>query len=306
MGNPVALLASALERLTRGFISMTTISKGFLPVTGSGAGLGLTPNWTLLPPVSTPTARMMAMAASRIAWYSLSVSVRIGATVMESPVWTPMASRFSMPQTMTQLSLRSRTTSSSYSFQPMTLWSIWTCLIMLAARPRAMMSRNSSMLYAMPPPVPPSVKAGRRIAGRPMSLMASIASSMELTTAALGSLSPIDSQICLKAWRSSARWMTSRLAPIISMPNSLSVPLSHRAQAQLSAVWPPRVGRIASILGPRLASSSMILRTASGVMGSMYVRSEKAGSVMIVAGLLFTRTMRYPSALSVLQACVPL
>ena len=110
MGNPVALDARAELRDTRGFISTTTISPS----------RGLTANWTLEPPVSTPIARMMAIAASRIRWYSLSVNVWIGATVIESPVWTPIASIFSIPQTITQLSLRSRTTSSSNSFHPMT------------------------------------------------------------------------------------------------------------------------------------------------------------------------------------------
>ena len=42
------------------------------------------------PPVSTPISRMMAREASRIRWYSLSVSVWAGATVMESPVCTPI------------------------------------------------------------------------------------------------------------------------------------------------------------------------------------------------------------------------
>ena len=37
-------------------------------------------------------------------WYSLSVSVRAGATVMESPVCTPIGSTFSMAQTMIALS----------------------------------------------------------------------------------------------------------------------------------------------------------------------------------------------------------
>ena len=59
-----------------------------------------------MPPVSTPISRMMAMAASRMTWYSLSVRVWAGATVMESPVWTPMGSKFSMEQTMTTLSLQ--------------------------------------------------------------------------------------------------------------------------------------------------------------------------------------------------------
>ena len=53
-------------------------------------------------------------------WYSLSVSVSAGATVMESPVCTPIGSRFSIEQTMMQLSVLSRTTSISYSFQPST------------------------------------------------------------------------------------------------------------------------------------------------------------------------------------------
>ena len=53
-------------------------------------------------------------------WYSLSVSVSAGATVIESPVWTPIGSMFSIEQTMMQLSALSRTTSISNSFQPST------------------------------------------------------------------------------------------------------------------------------------------------------------------------------------------
>ncbi len=51
-------------------------------------------------------------------WYSLSVSVCAGATVIESPVCTPIGSRFSIEQMMMQLSFLSRTTSISNSFQP--------------------------------------------------------------------------------------------------------------------------------------------------------------------------------------------
>ena len=108
IGNPVALLARALERLTRGFISMTTIRPSF----------GLTANWTFDPPVSTPISRRMAIEASRIRWYSLSESVCAGATVIESPVWTPIGSKFSIEQTITALSAQSRMTSISYSFHP--------------------------------------------------------------------------------------------------------------------------------------------------------------------------------------------
>ena len=62
---------------------------------------------------------MQAMEASRMRWYSLSVRVWAGATVIESPVCTPMGSRFSMEQTTTTLSILSRITSSSNSFQPL-------------------------------------------------------------------------------------------------------------------------------------------------------------------------------------------
>src|SRR4029450_13262592 len=51
IGKPVAFDASALERETRGFISMTTRR----PVSGGTA------NWMLQPPGSTPTARSPAM-----------------------------------------------------------------------------------------------------------------------------------------------------------------------------------------------------------------------------------------------------
>ncbi len=145
IGNPVAFDASADDRDTRGFISMTTCS----PVSG------LTANCTLLPPVSTPTRRMQANAASRICWYSTSLSVCAGATVMESPVCTPMASTFSIEQMITQLSARSRMTSSSYSFQPAMLFSMRISLMGLAARPSAARTSNSAAVEAIPVPRPP-------------------------------------------------------------------------------------------------------------------------------------------------------
>ena len=115
----MALEASAEERDTRGFISMTTMRPS----------AGLMPNCTLEPPVSTPISRSTASEASRMIWYSLSVSVSAGATVMESPVWTPIGSMFSIEQMMMQLSFLSRTTSISYSFQPSTLSSTSTSLV---------------------------------------------------------------------------------------------------------------------------------------------------------------------------------
>ena len=110
MGKPVAFDANAELRDTRGFISTTTIRPDF----------GSIANCTFEPPVSTPISRRQASAPSRIIWYSRSESVWAGATVIESPVWTPIGSKFSIGQTMIALSARSRMTSSSYSFQPST------------------------------------------------------------------------------------------------------------------------------------------------------------------------------------------
>src|SRR5262247_1589022 len=172
MGNPVAFDASADDRDTRGFISMTTIR----PFSG------LMANWMFDPPVSTPTLLMMRRAASRIRWYSLSLSVRIGATVMLSPVCTPIGSTFSIEQMTTKLSATSRITSSSNSFQPMTDSSTKISWTGENSRPRAASSRNSSTLYAMPPPTPPIVNDGRMIAGNPVSSTSAIASSSDLAT----------------------------------------------------------------------------------------------------------------------------
>ncbi|CRM83194.1 hypothetical protein [Pseudomonas sp. 22 E 5] len=79
-------------------------------------------------------------------WYSLSVRVCAGATVIESPVCTPIGSKFSMEQTMMQLSFLSRTTSISYSFQPIRDSSISSSLVGDRSRPRAQISSNSSRL----------------------------------------------------------------------------------------------------------------------------------------------------------------
>ena len=132
----MAFDASADERDTRGFISITTIRPS----------AGLIANWMFDPPVSTPTRRMMRRAASRIRWYSLSVSVCAGATVMLSPVCTPIGSMFSIEQMTTKLSAPSRITSSSNSFQPITDSSTRISWIGLRLRPRAAISLNSSRL----------------------------------------------------------------------------------------------------------------------------------------------------------------
>ncbi len=155
IGKPVAFEASAEDRDTRGFISITT----------SRPSAGLTANWMLQPPVSTPTARSTAMPTSRICWYSRSVRVIAGATVTESPVCTPIASMFSIEQTTTTLSVWSRISSSSYSFQPSTDSSTRTVCTGESARPCAAIRRSIASSVAKPEPRPPMVKLGRMTTG---------------------------------------------------------------------------------------------------------------------------------------------
>ena len=90
-----------------------------------------------------------------MAWYSTSDRVWAGATVIESPVCTPIGSTFSIEQMITQLSARSRMTSSSNSFQPAIDCSMRISLMGLASRPALAMRSNSSGVVAMPVPRPP-------------------------------------------------------------------------------------------------------------------------------------------------------
>ena len=101
---------------------------------------------------------------------------------MLSPVWTPTGSKFSMEQTVMTLPLLSRITSNSISFQPAMLFSTRIWVIGESARPFAATSMSSSRLSTIPPPVPPSVNAGRMITGYVISSANSSASSTVVTT----------------------------------------------------------------------------------------------------------------------------
>ncbi len=249
----------------------------------------LSANWTFEPPVSTPTARITVAAASRSDWNSRSESVIEGATQTESPVWTPIASRFSIEQTITTLSRRSRITSSSNSPQPLTDSSTSTCEIGDSAQPAATCRSSSSRVEAKPPPWPPSVNAGRITSGSrrvPASTSAS-ASAAECAISLRAQRSPTRSMVCAKSWRSSAVRIASTDAPISWIPSSSRTPLSARPSATLRAVWPPSVGRSASGRSRRSTAA-----TPSRSSGSMYVRSAQPGSVMIVAGFELMRITR--------------
>ena len=208
---------------------------------------------------------MTAKAASRIIWYSLSVNVCVGATVMESPVCTPIGSKFSIEQTTTQLSIRSRITSISNSFQPTSDSSIKTSLTGERSRPRAAIASNSSRLYAIPPPIPPSVNAGRIMSGNvPISSATRSASTSERATPERGTSSPMRNIASLNNCRSSPFAMACAFAPINFTPCRASAPLRFSSIAALSAVCPPMVGKIASGF-----SRSMIASITSAVIGSI-------------------------------------
>ena len=95
----------------------------------------------------------------------MSERVCAGATVMESPVWTPMGSTFSMEQMTMPLPVASRITSISISFQPSMDCSTKTSVVGESESPWLAMTRSSFALWAMPPPAPPNVKLGRMTTG---------------------------------------------------------------------------------------------------------------------------------------------
>ncbi len=258
IGKPVAFDASAEDRDTRGFISMTTMR----PSAGSTA------NWMLQPPVSTPTSRSTAMPTSRMCWYSRSVSVIAGATVTESPVCTPIGSTFSIEHTTTTLSCRSRMSSSSYSFQPSTLSSISTSVTGLSSSPSEAMRSSSSAVCAIPEPSPPIVNDGRMTTGRPSSATTSRTSSIEWHTALRGTPPPTEAAMSLNFCRSSPRWIASTSAPISSTPYFSRTPRSYRSTAQFSAVCPPSVASRQSTGRPCSCSAASTFSTKSGVTGS--------------------------------------
>ena len=178
--------------------------------------------------------------------------------------------------------------------------SIRTSLIMLFLRPRAEISSNSRIVLAMPPPVPPSVKLGLIITGRPIFSSTALASSMVWAKPLFGRSIPILSIAFLKSLRSSAFFIALRSAPIIFTPYLSRMPASAAFIAVLRPVCPPSVGRSASGL-----SFFIIFSRNSGVMGSMYVASAMPGSVMIVAGFELMSTTSNPSSLRALQAWLP-
>ena len=66
--------------------------------------------------------------------------------VVESPVWIPIGSKFSIEQTIIQLSSQSLTTSISYSFHPIKDSSIKSSFVGDNSSPFSQIDLNSEML----------------------------------------------------------------------------------------------------------------------------------------------------------------
>ena len=168
---------------------------------------------------------MTAFAASRRRWYSLSVSVIAGATVIESPVCTPIGSMFSIEQTTMKLSALSRMTSSSNSFQPSTLSSMSTSRVGDCASAQATFASNSALVLRDAAARAAHRERGpqdRREAGVLHDRPAPPRRSARCRPS--GTSSPIFSIAALKSERSSAFAIDSGRAPSISTPYFASTP----------------------------------------------------------------------------------
>ena len=206
-----------------------------------------------------PRWRMVLIATERSSWYSSSLSVWLGATTMDSPVWMPIGSRFSMLQTAMQLSRPSRTTSYSISFQPRRLSSTSTWDTPPAKARRSAWSRSAS-LSTMPLPWPPRAKPPRSITGKPISRAAARASSAVRQARLRAVATPISANRSMKSLRSSVSRMVFTGVPSTRTPYLSRTPASSSASPQLSAVWPPKESRRAST-----SSLTRIRSTNSGV-----------------------------------------
>ena len=183
---------------------------------------------------------------------------------MESPVWIPTGSRFSILQIVMAVSLLSRITSYSISLYPLMLFSISTWPTGERESAFFISGRSSSSLSANPPPVPPRVNAGRRTTGYPILFATATPSSIELAISEGKTGSPSASQSALKSSLSSAWAMLLLCVPNNSTRHSERMPFFSRLIARFSPVCPPIPGKIASGRSKR-----MILAIYSSVRGSI-------------------------------------
>ena len=208
--------------------------------------------------------RIILMAISRIFWYVVSLNVMAGATVIESPVWIPIGSMFSIEQMMMMLSFLSRSNSSSYSFHPSRALSIITSWIGLISSPRLRAVSNSSSVCTKVAPAPPRVNEARTQSGKPNSWAVSFPRK-KLFAIRDGAIGTSISSINLRnSSLSSVMLIASISTPIILTPFSSQMPCLSASIHRFNAVCPPIVGRTTSISGCVFKISSM-LSTVSGL-----------------------------------------
>ena len=176
----------------------------------------------------------------------------------------------------------------------------------LARRPDATRSRYWSPLSTMPPPVPPSVNAGRMTAGRPISRAPRSAACRSPAWHPRRSPTAGTAGRCARAASGSARGPPPSRWPRAACPADghravRSTPARATSTARLSAVWPPRPAQDA--VGLLALEDALDRRRPSAARGRP--TSATPGSVMIVAGLELSRMVRTPSSRSARQACVP-
>ena len=176
------------------------------------------------------------MALLRISWNAVSLSVMAGATVIESPVCTPIGSKFSTVQMITTLSFWSRNNSSSYSFHPSTAFSTSTSCIGEAFKPLSSAASKSSLVCTNPPPVPPSVNEGLITSGNPISCANSFPSKKLLATRLGATAIPILTINCLNFSRSSAVSMAATSTPIMRTLYLFHMPISSASLQRFKAV----------------------------------------------------------------------
>lgn len=127
-------------------VPLTTLSP-VSDVRGTAYNLhGISLHCIVLAPPCAPMGSMFSMEQLQIANCNLQYNAYWYFT-LHTPVCTPMGSTFSMEQMMTTLSLRSRITSSSNSFHPMSEISTSTCACVRSGMPACF----------RPSPAPPRV-----------------------------------------------------------------------------------------------------------------------------------------------------
>ena len=170
-----------------------------------------------------------------------------GATVMESPVCTPIGSKFSTVHIITTLSAWSLNNSNSYSFHPNTAFSTNTSCIGDAFKPFSKAASNSLASCTNPPPVPPRVNDGRITNGKPITCANSFPSKKLLATLLGATAMPIFTINCLNNSLSSAVLIAATSTPIILQLYCSQMPSSSASLHRFNAVCPPMVGKTASI-----------------------------------------------------------